>query len=174
MLARTITMALCTVALSHAIADSLERQLIGTWLEENSSAPQAWTCYYTFRRDHTLRRRYRNGDRIQPSTWRVRGDRLIEHWWAAGMEHIDVCRPIIRGDTLSFGVHETRIRERGGTWNRGRAAFPSIYRRCATPKASNQAMQRTAGRSAFLLEMTSTFNLQQHTLSPAVADLVSR
>ena len=40
--------------------------------------------------------------------------------------------------------------------------------------ASNQAMQRTAGRSAFPLSMPSTFNLQPHAPSPAVADLVSR
>jgi hypothetical protein len=38
----------------------------------------------------------------------------------------------------------------------------------------NQAMQRTAGRSAFSLQMTSTFNQQPHAPSPAVADLVSR
>jgi len=38
----------------------------------------------------------------------------------------------------------------------------------------NQAMQRTAGRSAFQLSMTSTFNPQPRSLSPAVADLVSR
>ena len=38
----------------------------------------------------------------------------------------------------------------------------------------NQAMQRTAGRSAFSLSMTSTFNLQLRAPSPAVADLVSR
>ena len=137
MLARTITVALCTVALSHALADSLERQLIGTWLEENSSAPPALTCYYTFRRDHTLARRYRNGDRIQPSTWRVRGDQLIEHWRVDDRERIDVTRPIIRGDTLSFGVHETRIQQRDGTWKRGRWSSTSIYKRCATPKASN-------------------------------------
>ncbi len=42
------------------------------------------------------------------------------------------------------------------------------------PEASNQAMQRTAGRSAFSLPMTRTFYSQPHTLSPAVADLVSR
>jgi hypothetical protein len=41
-------------------------------------------------------------------------------------------------------------------------------------KRSNQAMQRTAGRSAFSLSMTSTFNLQRSALSPAVTDLVSR
>jgi len=38
----------------------------------------------------------------------------------------------------------------------------------------NQAMQRTAGRSAFPLLTTSTFNLQRRAPSPAVADLVSR
>ena len=38
----------------------------------------------------------------------------------------------------------------------------------------NQAIQRTAGRAAFPLSMTSTFNLQRRALSPAVADLVSR
>jgi Protein of unknown function with HXXEE motif len=36
------------------------------------------------------------------------------------------------------------------------------------------AMQRTAGRSAFSLSMTSTFNSQPHPPSPAVADLESR
>ncbi len=34
----------------------------------------------------------------------------------------------------------------------------------------NQAMERTASRSAVLLSMTSTFNLQPSALSPAVAD----
>jgi hypothetical protein len=38
----------------------------------------------------------------------------------------------------------------------------------------NQAMQRTAGRSAFPLPMASTLNQQQRSPSPAVADLVSR
>jgi hypothetical protein len=38
----------------------------------------------------------------------------------------------------------------------------------------NQAMQRTAGRSAFPPSMTSTFNQQRRALSPAVADLGSR
>jgi hypothetical protein len=38
----------------------------------------------------------------------------------------------------------------------------------------NQAIQRTAGRAAFLLSMTSTFNLQPRALSPAIAGLVSR
>ena len=38
----------------------------------------------------------------------------------------------------------------------------------------NQAIQRTAGRAAFPLSMTSTFNLQRRALSPAVAGLVSR
>ena len=48
---------------------------------------------------------------------------------------------------------------------------PELLRRL---KRSNQAMQRTAGRSAFPLSMTSTFNLQPRAPSPAVADLVSR
>jgi hypothetical protein len=41
-------------------------------------------------------------------------------------------------------------------------------------KSSNQAMQRTAGRSAFPLTVTSTSYQQPRALSPAVADLVSR
>ena len=45
------------------------------------------------------------------------------------------------------------------------------WRRLRRP---NQAMQRTAGRSAFPLPMTSTFNPQRHTPPPAVADLGSR
>jgi hypothetical protein len=40
--------------------------------------------------------------------------------------------------------------------------------------ASNQAMQRTAGRTAFQLPMTSAFNPKRRSPSPAVADLVSR
>ena len=47
-------------------------------------------------------------------------------------------------------------------------------KRRSTSKPSNQAMQRTAGRSAFPLPMTSTFNQQQRPPSPAVADLRSR
>jgi hypothetical protein len=38
----------------------------------------------------------------------------------------------------------------------------------------NQAMQRAAGRFAFPLSMTPTFNWQRRAPSPAVADLVSR
>ena len=37
-----------------------------------------------------------------------------------------------------------------------------------------QPMQRTAGRSAFYLSVTSIFNLQRRALAPAAADLVSR
>jgi hypothetical protein len=49
-----------------------------------------------------------------------------------------------------------------------------MSRRNNSRRSSNQAMQRTAGRSAFPLAVTSTFNLQPRTLSPAVADLGSR
>ena len=38
----------------------------------------------------------------------------------------------------------------------------------------NHEMEQTAGRAAFPLPMTSTFTLQRHAPSPAVADLVSR
>ena len=48
------------------------------------------------------------------------------------------------------------------------------FRGYRDPEASNQAMQRTAGRAAFPLLMTSAFNPQSHALSPAVADLGSR
>jgi membrane protease YdiL (CAAX protease family) len=44
----------------------------------------------------------------------------------------------------------------------------------ARPERPNQAMQQTAGRSAFRLSMTSTSNLQPQAPSPTVADLVSR
>jgi membrane protease YdiL (CAAX protease family) len=44
----------------------------------------------------------------------------------------------------------------------------------ARPERPNQAMQQTAGRSAFPLSMTSTSNLQPHAPSPTVADLGSR
>jgi hypothetical protein len=39
---------------------------------------------------------------------------------------------------------------------------------------SNQAIQRTAGRSALMLSMISTFHQRLHAPQPAVADLVSR
>jgi hypothetical protein len=42
------------------------------------------------------------------------------------------------------------------------------------PPASNQAVQRTAGRSAFQLRVASNFTQQPRALSPAVADLLSR
>jgi hypothetical protein len=45
------------------------------------------------------------------------------------------------------------------------------FQSTATP---NHALQRTAGRSAFLSLMTPTFNQERRALSPAVADLVSR
>jgi hypothetical protein len=41
-------------------------------------------------------------------------------------------------------------------------------------KRPNQALQRTAGRSAFPLSMTSSFNQRPHSPSPPVADLGSR
>ena len=44
----------------------------------------------------------------------------------------------------------------------------------AIHQASNQAMQRTAGRSALPLSMTSILNPQRRALLPAVADPVSR
>ena len=49
-----------------------------------------------------------------------------------------------------------------------------ISRHYSKTHSSSQAMQRTAGRSAFPLTMTSTFNPQRHAVSPAVADLGSR
>ena len=52
---------------------------------------------------------------------------------------------------------------------------PSIYSLASSArKTPNQAMQRTAGRSAFPLSVTSTFSLQPPAPSPAVADLGSR
>jgi len=57
-----------------------------------------------------------------------------------------------------------------------RAAFDSVWHSLMLggKTSSIQAMQRTAGRSAFPLSMTSTFNPQPRSPSPAVADLVSR
>ena len=55
--------------------------------------------------------------------------------------------------------------------------FPKTYRLYIESDAQprpNQAMQRTAGRSAFPLSMTSTINPQPRAPSPAVADLGSR
>ena len=54
-----------------------------------------------------------------------------------------------------------------------RAAFQKTLSLCGTNRP-NQAMQRTADRSAFPVSKTSTFNLQRRSPSPAVADLVSR
>ena len=60
---------------------------------------------------------------------------------------------------------------KNGYFERKFPRVAAIYRRLHTPNASNQAMQRTAGRSAFQLSMIYTFNLQPHAPSPAVADL---
>jgi hypothetical protein len=53
-------------------------------------------------------------------------------------------------------------------------SVPAWVNGCPAHRTPNQAMQRTAGRSAFPLSMTSTFNQQRRAPSPAVADLVSR
>ncbi|MEY2507715.1 MAG: hypothetical protein QOH01_2044 [Verrucomicrobiota bacterium] len=147
MLARTITLALCTVALSRATADTLERQLIGTWVAEEHRVPEL-ALYLTFRPDRTLASRYRNGIRLRPSTWRVRGDQLIQHWWDGDVERIDVSRPVISDDRLSFGLHEARSRKRRGTWTERQRHVEAIaYKRCPMPpQASNHAMQRTPTR----------------------------
>jgi hypothetical protein len=46
--------------------------------------------------------------------------------------------------------------------NKMRASRQHMWRDLQRVKSSNQAMQRTAGRSAFPLSMTSTFNQQPH------------
>ena len=53
-------------------------------------------------------------------------------------------------------------------------AQPKGFPLRAATQRSNQAMQRTVGRAALKLSMTSTFNRQPNTPSPAVADLGSR
>jgi hypothetical protein len=70
------------------------------------------------------------------------------------------------------------VRKAGGVWKvTGRAEW--IYAGNGglfevKPQRPNRAMQRTAGRSAFKLSTTSTFNQQPYAPSPAVADLGSR
>ena len=77
-------------------------------------------------------------------------------------------------DVRHFGHH-------GPLWLLTRGSPPlvesSLLRvssHCMPRVPSNQAMQRTAGRSAFPSAMTSTLNPQPHAPSPAVADLGSR
>ena len=53
-----------------------------------------------------------------------------------------------------------------------RRSVPAVHLGAMNPP--NQAMQRTASRSAFPLAMTSTFYSYSRPLSPAVAYLVSR
>ena len=89
--------------------------------------------------------RFRYTDR----RWAPDGDRSIDIF--------ELTTPDGKKHVLYFDVTEGQ--EADGTWRKD---------------ASNQAMQRTAGRSALPLSMTSTFHLQPHSPSPAVADLVSR
>jgi hypothetical protein len=75
------------------------------------------------------------------------------------------------------GYAASRVRVSGtGTLRfRGKDTSRSAsYRLALRRETPNQAMQRTAGRSAFPLSMTSTFNRQRRPPSPSVADLVSR
>jgi hypothetical protein len=87
-------------------------------------------------------------------------------------------------DTLSVEVGDSYVVL---NYARGRgSAFTEVVRELAADERSfwhdtvdaarkpNQAMQRTVGRSASPLSMTSTFNLQRRSPSGAVADLVSR
>jgi hypothetical protein len=73
--------------------------------------------------------------------------------------------------SMEYGADRITVRWRLPNAHSATALARSIEMHRSRP---NQAMQRTVGRSAFPLSMTSTFNPQPHAPSPAVADLVSR
>ncbi len=135
---------------------------VGTW--EMQGLCMDCSFYLTFQTDHKVVSVDESTD-TQPATtgrWYAGGEVLVIHYntveragsWV--MRIVDIAPDAIRlrGDD-------------GGDVLMLRSAAPP-------PKASNQAMQRTAGRSAFPLAMTSTFNPQPRAPSPAVADLGSR
>jgi hypothetical protein len=106
-------------------------------------------------------------------TYRIAGDKIIARVsahrgepghtgvvWLEYRGHIDGERMVLRVQVRKTNYDETL-----------RYKFMKIG---LPPDRPNQAMQRTAGRSALQLSMTSTFNPQRRELSPAVADLVSR
>ncbi len=124
------------------------------------------TFYYRLQPDHNvIGFREADADFRSPvghGRWYAGGELLVIHFATGdGGSMVDYLRVVdIAPDLI-------RLRSDGHDVLMQRAA-PSA------PQASNHAMQRTAGRSAFPLSMTSTFNLQPRAPSPAVADLVSR
>jgi hypothetical protein len=102
---------------------------------------------------------------------------LVEGSWYAGGQHIYMRYPAdFSGPsrpTVMFIV-DISPEDIAVQFDRGGRVFH--YRRAYldAPNASNQAMQRTAGRSASPLCVASNVSSQPRTLSPAVADLVSR
>jgi hypothetical protein len=147
-------MVIAAVLLSAHVAAAggiTSEELIGTWI---MGAAGADTVYGTFRSDFT--------DSITHS----------ERPWARGTW--------INAESGEGGITDIRRFDSGllyltdghddFTWKKVQRHRHPAH----PPKRPNQAMQRTAGRSAFSLSMTSTFNQQRRASSPAVADLVSR
>ena len=93
--------------------------------------------------------------------WYAGGEQLIIHYDDGGegrlivMQIQEITREVIR---VRWGGTEMRL----------------TRSRRKPPQASNKAMQRAAGRSAFPLSITPTLTLQRRGSSPAVADLASR
>jgi len=137
------------------------KELIGTWI---MGAAGADTVYGTFRSDSTYSITHSERPWAR-GTWKLSPDgRKLSMINAVSGE----------GDATVIKRFDGRLLHLTNghddfTWERARSRG---HRQSS--KRPNQAMQRTAGRFAFPLSMTSTLNQQPRALSPAVADLVSR
>jgi hypothetical protein len=153
--------AVLLTALAAAARGITSKELIGTWI---IGAAGADTVYGTFRAD--LRYEITHGGRPWArGTWKLSPDG----------KKLSMANAVSReGDTTVIRRFDGRVLHLTNghhdfTWKRAqRGGYPP------SSKRPNQAMQRTAGRSAFQLPMTSTLPEQPRSPSPAVADLGSR
>jgi hypothetical protein len=136
--------------------------LVGTWQLEDGCID--CTHWLTLRPDHKVVGFSDSVGRLwldHGGRWYAGGELLVIHYESAEQSQstvlriLDITPDVIR---VRWGGREIRMTRSD--------AIP--------PNASNQAVQRTAGRSAFQLFVASNLSEQPRTLSPAVADLGSR
>jgi hypothetical protein len=142
-----------------------DKLFFGAW--QGVSEDTGDGVYWQFRRDHTFSSFIlspMSGEKLPfwEGRWHAGGPFLYLRFSSENSREVVALRFDISSEHLTINLPRS-----GDTmW--------SLERVSDTGRTSNQAMQPTAGRSAFPLSMTSTSNLQPHAPSPAVADLGSR
>jgi hypothetical protein len=165
-----VTCSVAAIALSSAGIYAYERYhrgvddsvFVGIWAVDGLCFD--CTLYLYLQPDHTMLSVGEDLDTRSAAAggrWYAGGKLFVIHW-----NHPQGTEALLMGITdISPDVISLR---------KGGRDVSMVRLRAPPPKASNQAMQRTAGRSVFPLSMTSTSNPQPRSPSPAVADLVSR